>query len=253
MTITSFQTAWDFQATPPEIAILPLACTEPHGPHLPIGADILIIEAIARVVAGRLPATVFLLPTWPLGFSIHHDGEPGTISLSYETLSAVVSDVAASLHQHGVHKFVVINDHGTAGTSTALPVGNSIVKTAVRQLNYANPGLVSIWVQPFAAGREKLDEIFPSARQEIHAGAVETSILMHLAPRSVGPIPPDEIPSAGPEYLSFTKFSRLSSSGVWGRPGEASAEKGKEALEAVVDATVIYIEDTFAKLSRMRK
>ena len=41
-------TSWDFKDNPPEVAILPLAAFEPHGAHLPVGADLLIMDAIAR-------------------------------------------------------------------------------------------------------------------------------------------------------------------------------------------------------------
>lgn len=137
-------------------------------------------------------------------------------------------------------------------TTTTRPVGNFIVKTAVRQLNYETPGLTAIWVQPFAAAREALAALFPSARQEIQAGAVETSILVHLAPDLVGPLPRDHVPSASPAYLDFAPLQRLAPDGVWGRPSEASAEKGAQALEAAVAATVEYIERTFGQLAEIK-
>ncbi len=248
MTLTWYQTAWDFKATPPEIAILPLACCEPHGPHLPVGADIIMMNEIAQQVAEHLSAPVFLLPTWPLGTSIHHAGQPGVVSLAYETLWAVVRDVVTSLHEHGIHRVAVINNHGSAMTTTARPMGNFIVKTAVRQLNYETPGLTAIWVQPFAAARESLAALFPSAQQEVHAGAVETSILMHLVPERVGTPPPDYIPPVSPAYLDFAPFTKFAPGKIWGCPSEASAEKGKQALEAVVAASAHYITHTFAQL-----
>ncbi|MCZ7567976.1 MAG: creatininase family protein [Ardenticatenaceae bacterium] len=250
--LTWQSTAWDFKAAPPEVALLPLASIEPHGSHLPIGADLILMTALARAVAGRLVAPTYLLPTWPLGTSGHHTGTHGTVSLGFETLWAVVRDVATSLHEHGVHRVAVLNNHGAAMTTTTRPIGNFIVKTAVRQLNYETPGLTAIWVQPFAAAREAFATLFPSAREEVHAGAVETSILMHLVPELVGPRPQDYVPSVRASYLDFAPFRRLAPEGVWGRPGDASPEKGAQALEAAVEATIKYIERTFDQLAAIK-
>jgi len=250
--LTWQNSAWDFKAAPPEVAVVPLACFEPHGPHLPVGTDAIIMTEIARRVAECLAAPVFLLPTWPLGTSGHHAGQPGAVYLGFETLWAVVRDMVTSLYEHGIHRVAVLNNHGSALTSTTRPLGNFIVKTAVRQLNYETPGLTAIWVQPFAAAGTALAALFPSARDEVHAGAVETSILMHLAPGLVGPLPPDHIPALSATYLDFMPFHKLAPAGVWGRPGEASAEKGARALEIVVDTTVEYIERTFGRLALLK-
>lgn len=250
--LTWQNSAWDFKSAPPEVALVPLACFEPHGPHLPVGTDGLIITEIARRVAACLAAPTFLLPTWPLGTSGHHAGQPGAIYLGFATLWAVVRDVVTSLSEHGVRRVAVLNNHGSAMASTTRPLGNFIVKTAVRQLNYEVPGLTAIWVQPFAAAGAALSALFPSASEEAHAGAVETSILMHLAPNLVGPLPPDYIPALSAAYLDFMPFHKLAPGGVWGRPGEASAERGAQALEVVVDATVEYIERTFGQLAQLK-
>lgn len=252
MTLTWQHTAWDVKAAPPSMALLPLAGVEPHGPHLPIGTDGLLMSDIARRVAERLIEPVFLLPTWPIGTSLHHAGRPGAVSLGYETLWAVVRDVVLSLHAHGVSRVVVLNNHGSAQTTTARPLGNFIVKTAVRQLNYETPGLTAIWVQPFAAGRAALAELFPSAHQDVHAGAVETSILLHLAPELVGKPPADHVPVVDPAVLDSAPFAKVAPNGVWGRPSEASVEKGERALEAVVAATIAYIQQTFEQLDRLK-
>ncbi|MEW5721204.1 MAG: creatininase family protein [Chloroflexota bacterium] len=253
MMLTWQNTAWEYKAHPPQIAILPLACLEPHGSHLPIGTDRIIIGEIARRVAERLDAPTMLLPTWSLGTSGHHAGKVGAIYLKFETLWAVVRDVATSLREHGVHQVAVINNHGSAMTGATRPIGNFIVKTAVRQLNYETPGLTAIWVQPFAAGRAELAELFPSARSEVHAGAVETSLLLHLARDLVGTVPADHVPLFTPNYLDFAPFDKIAPSGIWGKPGEASAEKGARALDLIVQATAGYIETTFRQLREIKQ
>ena len=250
--LTWRNTSWDFKENRPELALLPLAAFEPHGAHLPAGSDLLVMDAIARAVAERLSTPAFLMPTWPLGTSGHMAGEPGAIYLGFETLWAVVDDLVHSLHQHGIYQVAVLNNHGAAMTTTTVPLGNFIVKTAVRQLNYELPGMTAIWVQPFAAARAALAEIFPSAQDEVQAGAVETSILMHLAPELVGEPVPDHLPGVSSAYLNFTAFRNLAPDGVWGRPSQASAAKGEQALAAAIDASAAYVEKTFAQLAQLK-
>lgn len=251
--LTWQNTAWDYKKNPARVAVLPLACTEPHGTHLPVGADRIIISEVARRAAEGLDTPTVVLPTWALGTSGHHAGEAGAVYLKFETLWAVVRDVATALHEHGIHKVVVINNHGSAMTGTSRPIGNFIVKTAVRQLNYEVPGLTAIWVQPFAAARTALMQMLPSAGRELHAGAVETSLLMHLTPELVGALPPDHLPPLTPSYLDFAPFARLVPQGVWGKPSEASSDVGARILEAVVQATIHYIKTTFAQLEPIKQ
>lgn len=250
--LTWHNSAWDLQTASPEVALLPLAACEPHGPHLPIGADLIIMTEIARRVAERLAPPLFILPTWPLGASGQHAGQPGAIYLKNETLWFAVRDIVTSLHSHGIQRVVVLNNHGSAMTSTSLPLGNFIVKTAVRQLNYETDGLTAIWVQPFAAAGQALRALFSDPQQEVHAGAIETAILMHLAPEFVGDMPPDHLPDLDATYLNFMPFTRLSPCGVWGRPSEATPEKGAEALDLVSAATADYIRQTFAQLDKIK-
>ncbi|MFN2134459.1 MAG: creatininase family protein [Candidatus Promineifilaceae bacterium] len=250
--LTWRNTSWDFKNKRPEIAILPLAAFEPHGPHLPVGSDLIIMDAIAQAVAERLSGSVFLMPTWPLGTSGHFAGEAGAIYLGFESLWAVVDDLVHSLHGHGIRQVVVLNNHGAARTTTTVPLGNFIVKTAVRQLNYELPGITAIWVQPFSAARTVLAALFDSAGEDIQAGAIETSILLHLLPELVGERGPDHEPGYGSALLNFTAFRNLAPDGVWGRPSEATAERGAQALTAAVEATAGYIEKTLAQLAQMK-
>lgn len=250
--LTAAHTAWDFKAQPPVWALLPLAAVEPHGPHLPIGFDVLLMNRLAPQVAERLSQPTYLLPTWPLGSSVAFDGQPGSLWLGYETLWVVIRDVVESLHYHGIHHVAVLNNHGAAATTTTRPHGNFIGKTAVRQLNYEVEGLTAIWVQPFAAARRALLDLFPNAPDDLHAGDIETSLAMHIAPERVGKPPMDSVPSTPRPYLDFVPFARLAPDGVWGYPQRASAEKGARAFDAIVAATADYIETTFSALDALK-
>lgn len=251
MILTENNNAWDFDKHHPEMALLPLVCFEPHSDDLPLGTDSILMNAISRGVAERLEETTFLLPAWPYGTSGYLSGQPGVISLDHETLWHVVRDIAVSLNERGIHKVVVLNNHGSAMTGTIKPIGNFITKTAVRQLNYEEPGIQAIWVQPFSAARERLMELFDSAADELHVGAVELSLLMHLVPEKSWPIPEDFVPDMNPSFLQFKPLAHFSPNGVWGKPSQADAQKGATALEAIIDGTVKYIQKTYRQLEKL--
>jgi creatinine amidohydrolase len=245
-------TTVDLKEAQPEIAVLPVAGTEQHGSHLPVGTMCVIVSAISRRVAEALPGNVYLLPAMPIGTSGLHRGTTGTVALRWSTLAEVIRDLIESLLAQGIRRVVVIDGLGGAGETTTRPRENYIVKTAVRQLNYDHPELDAIWVQPFTVSASDITDIFRSAETDIHAGEVATSVMLHLAPAAVKGSGADHLPQVGKEYLDFVPFSQLCPGGVWGRPTLASAEKGDQAIEVAARRTVEYIEESFARLKRMK-
>jgi creatinine amidohydrolase/Fe(II)-dependent formamide hydrolase-like protein len=218
-----------FAYDPPQVAILPLACLEAHGPSLPVDIDRILIDEIARRVAQQLPYRAFLLPAWPYGSAPAQAGPPGAaVYLQAETLWSVVRDVARALFEHGIRQVAVLNNHGSCAEASALPSGNSIVKTAVRQLNYETPGLTAIWVQPFKVGRSRLEAIFHGA---VQTETVEKAIAAYLMPASEQPHP------AGREDGSML----------------SAREPGRLALEAVSLSTTEYIQATLSSLARIKE
>lgn len=246
-------TSFEVRDGRPSVAILPIGATEWNGEHLPVGSMNLILDALSRRVAESLTATSYLLPTFPLGSSEHLVGHPGTVSLEYQTLYQVVYDIVESLLEQGIRRVAIINGLGGASETTVRPRENYIVKTAARQLNYDYVDLDAIWVQPFTVAKDELLEIMGSAREDVHAGELATSLMLHLDPEAVKGVSADFVPSVGKECMDFVGFERLTPSGVWGRPSLATADKGKRALDAAVIRTTEYIEKTFAQLATMKR
>ena len=246
-------TSFEVKEAKPEIAVLPIGATECYGDHLPIGTTTTILDVLARRVAERLDGTIYLLPTMPLGTSGLHRGTWGTIALEWPTLMQIVTDLIESLLAQDIRKVAVINGLGGANESTVRPRENYIVKAAVRQLNYDHPELDAIWAQPFSVAGRDLTEILESAGQDVHAGELATSLMLHLAPETVKGGGVDFLPKAGVEYLDYVAFGALCPGGVWGKPKLATAEKGAKALEAAIQRTVAYIEETFAHLATIKR
>lgn len=246
-------TSPEVRAAKPDLALLPIGATEQQGSHLPVGAVTLILDALARRVGERLPGNVYLLPTLPFGTSGSHAGSLGTMALEWPTLMSVVRDLVESLAAQSIRRVAVINALGGPGQGTVCPRENYIVKTAVRQLNYDLPHMDTIWVQPFSVAGPALEGILSAGRDDLHAGELTTSLVLYLAPQAVKGRGADHVPEADKDYLDYVAFARLCPGGVWGRPSLASAEKGRAAFEAAVQAVVEYIEHTFAQLATMKR
>ena len=152
------------------IAVLPLAATEQHGPHLPVETDVLIGEAyLARVrelLPAALPAT--FLAVQKIGISTEHIDFPGTLTLSTEAALREWTALGESVVRTGLKKLVIVTSHG----------GNSAAMSLVAQDLRAHHGLLAVttsWSRLCAA-----EKLFPAeeVRHGIHGGAVETSIML---------------------------------------------------------------------------
>jgi creatinine amidohydrolase len=101
---------------PEAIVIVPVGATEQHGPHLATGTDWILADAVARQAAAliheRSVRPIVLAPPIPFGASDHHLPFGGTLSLSPETLLAVLLDLARSLHADGGRRLILVNGHG---------------------------------------------------------------------------------------------------------------------------------------------
>jgi len=152
------------------IAVLPLAATEQHGPHLPVGTDVMIAQAYLARVRELLPAAIpaTFLPLQPVGISTEHIDYPGTLTLPTAVALKAWMALGASVARAGLKKLVMVTSHG----------GNSAAMTLVAQDLRAQYGLLVVttgWSR-FGApeGLFSVDEL----RHGIHGGAVETSIML---------------------------------------------------------------------------
>jgi creatinine amidohydrolase len=218
------------------IAVLPLAATEQHGPHLPVGTDVMIAQAyLARVrelLPENIPAT--FLPVQPVGISTEHIGYPGTLTLPAEIALKTWMALGESVARAGIKKLVMITSHG----------GNSAAMTLVAQDLRAQHRLLVVttgWSR-FATP----EGLFPAEelRHGIHGGAVETSIMLaryrqHVRSEAIADFRPNSIAmekdynwlsAHRPAPLAW-QAQDLHASGAAGNATLASAEKGERLLD----------------------
>ena len=208
---------------------------EQHGDHLPLSTDTLIAAVIAREVAAAYD--LLLLPPITISCSHEHAAWAGTVSISAPTLHAIVRDVAESLWGKGVGRLLIVNGHG----------GNYVLSNVVQQASV--PGAAGPRMALFptghdwhaarvAAGHSVLD-----GSADMHAGELETSILLHAMPDVVRP-GYEHADHAGVErpHLLTLGLGPYTGAGVIGYPSLATAEKGKGAIDALVRLAGAHLE-----------
>ncbi|AYL39801.1 creatininase family protein [Streptomyces sp. PDY-4] len=212
-----------------QIAVLPVGSFEQHGPYLPLSTDTLVACAIARAIADARP--VHLLPPVTISCSHEHAAWPGTVSLSSVTLHAVIRDVADSLRRSGVDALVLVNGHG----------GNYVLGNAVQESSARGERMALFpAAEDWETARVRAG-VATSLLTDMHAGEIETSILLHTHPELLRPgyETSDHI-ADDRRHLLTSGMSAYTDSGVIGRPSLASAEKGKKLLESLTDSFAPY-------------
>jgi creatinine amidohydrolase len=230
------------------IAVLPIAATEQHGPHLSVGTDSIIAQGMCDMVMARLPTdlSVLFLPVQTVGKSNEHLRVPGTITLSAETLIRAWTEIGESIARAGIRKLVIVNSHGgnveiqgIVARELRVRCQMLVAQTAWRRLGVPE-GLFSDTENGFG----------------IHGGDFETSVMLHFAPDRVRK---DKATNFVPKSIQMTKdYKQLRMTGftsmAWiaednhpeGVAGEAhlaSAEKGAQAAEFQAARFIELLQD----------
>lgn len=230
------------------IAVMPVAATEQHGPHMPIGTDHYTIDGVIGAALPRLPAALpaLFLPTLAFGKSNEHSRYPGTITLSAATLMQVWMEIGESVARAGVRKFVLFNSHG--GQMNAMDI-------VVRDLR-ERFGLMAVSAHWYTLGLPAGLFSEHELRHGIHAGDLETSVMLALRPgcvnmaqaRRFGSL--TETLAAENRFLSITPSGKLgwqtqdlNPEGACGDATQATAAKGQAVLEHVGQRLVELLQE----------
>lgn len=221
-------------ATPYSVAVLPWGATEAHNFHLPYATDTMQCDALAAEaakIAWETGARVVVLPTVPFGVNTGQLDIKLCLNMNPSTQAALLADITYALERQDIRKLVLLNGHG----------GNDF-RQMIRELQpRTSVFLCSInWyaiVRPEPYFSEPGD----------HAGELETSVMLHIAPDSVRPLS-----EAGngrhrrPRILAMRegwawaprRWTQISADTGVGDPAAATAEKGR-----------MYVSDVTAKIA----
>jgi creatinine amidohydrolase len=212
------------------VYVLPLGATEPHGPHAPLLTDTLIsvgiCERAAERLAGEIP--VLVLPAMPYGVTRYGSAFPGAVSISEETLQALVTEIAES-----VGALILVNSHFEPEQVETLRSTGLPLLDLTRRRN-----------------AERLTEEFRSG--SCHAGRYETSLvladrpeLVHADRMSVLEERHVDMPAAIRD--GRTDFLAMGMDEAYcGAPAESSAEEGRETFETLTEMLVELIREVAA-------
>ena len=221
------------------VCVVPLGSLEQHGPHLPLWTDTAIVSEIARRVEQQLPEQVLLAPAQPIGYSPHH-ARFGCVTLDVPAYMALIGGVCRSFAAMGLGRILLLNGHG----------GNDApCRAAMCALKTEMPGLRIVLASYWTLAAEAFSRIRTSPRGGMgHACEMETSIMLALHPDQVKLERAKDDGTAGESgyrlldmlhpqpYYVVRDFDEISASGTVGQPSCASGEKGKQFLNAAVEA-----------------
>ena len=233
-------TTEEFGALDPDstVAILPMAAIEQHGPHLPLSTDAVICRGILDAAVGaplESAGPIIVMPLQAIGDSLEHTDFPGTLSLPSDTLTSIVCQLGACVHRAGIRKLLIFNSHG--GQPQVIDIAALRLRKEL--------GMFVAKAHSFHFGVP--DGLF--AEDELahgfHGGAVETSMMLHLAPdlvrmekagefRSTGEAMAGDNRRLGPEgaHASYAWMAQdLNPAGAVGDASAADAGKGRQTVD----------------------
>ena len=230
------------------IALLPVAAIEQHGPHLPLDTDVQICRGLVKQVMASTTGgqQLIALPLMEIGESSEHSDFPGTLSSPPEHLISLWTSLGKQIQKVGIKKLLILNTHGGQPT---------IVDLVAQRLRMEDQMLV-VGVNSFRLGIP--DSLFDPQEitNGIHAGEIETSMMLHLNPSAVKMELSENFVSRSPlttgshPHIGLSGFARaawqaqdLTRQGAIGNASNADPERGALLIEHMVNKILQVLSD----------
>lgn len=236
------------------VAVLPLAAIEQHGPHLPLSVDATLLQGVIDAALPQLPADVpvLFLPPQNVGLSPEHIRFPGTLTLSPATVIALWTEIGECVARAGIKKLLLFNGHG--GQVSVMDIVARELRTRCELIVYS-ASWFSLPLPDAVAGQFSAQE----HRFGIHAGEIETSMMLHLAPGTVRMEHAQDFRSTSQDraeryaILGNGKTAKLGwqmqdyhPAGAVGNAAAATADKGRAVVEAAAVQLVALLQELAA-------
>jgi len=233
------------------VAVLPVAATEQHGPHLPLSVDTTLVDGVIAAALPHLPADlpVLFLPTQAVGLSPEHSRFAGTLTLSPQTLIALWTEIGECVARAGVKKLVLFNAHG--GQVSVMDIVARELRSRCELIVYST----SWYTLPLG---DAVDGLFSAEEHRfgIHAGDIETSMMLALRPQFVDMAQAQAFKSTSQEraaaysILGNGKSAKLgwqmqdyNPMGAVGNAAAATADKGRAVVEAAAQQLALLLQE----------
>lgn len=234
-----------------EIVLLPVGAHEQHGVGLAMATDTISADGLCRRAAALLGERAAVAPPVPFGVSWHHLHFPGTISLTPQTLTAILVEIATSLAHHGFPRVAIVNGHG--GNSAA-------VATAVEECRQTVGGTAVLGLFGYAFIAEQARALMPAGAVG-HGGGDEAAVVYAEAPAYVKPAA-FCAPETKPDMAAYTArlrayggvagayYDEVTGNGATGDTRHATPEVGNEILDRAAAELAAILEAFIAHTPR---
>lgn len=212
--------------------VIPFGTVEAHGTHLPLNTDTFIIREVVKKAAGD--RNVFMAPPIQYGVCTSTAQHPGTIGITPETLRRLTTDIVEDSYRQGFRNIILISGHGGSIHISALREVGEAMKAGHRDLNIAACSVYELLGKEAAAIAE--------TKNDSHAGEMETSLMLYLAPKLVKGRSKEEYPEFPRPIIVGDKL-RYWRGAVWGNPEKATEEKGRRLFDLMVEKTAVLIKN----------
>ncbi|HPX32490.1 MAG TPA: creatininase family protein [Erysipelotrichaceae bacterium] len=212
--------------------LLPLGAIEAHGPHLNIDIDNSIVEEKSKRICEA--TGIIKMPLVPYGMVYSLYGYPGSLTISYNTMKSLLADLIMSLYDNGFRIIFLISHHG----------GNwAVMKQTIREESGKYNGLKLVILSELSVVRKIQEQICDSPYKDpflAHADELETSQALECDEAGVDmekaithyPILPSDLKESTYRWIEFSEH------GIMGDATSASKEKGKQFIDAEVNAMI---------------
>jgi creatinine amidohydrolase len=217
------------------IALVPIGSTEPHGPHLGLGTDVVISAAAClratELLEKRGTMIGVIAPAISYGVTECATGFAGAVTIPAAVLTAYIAAVCDGLLASGVRHVCLVNNHLEPAHDAAV---RAVLEGRDKKVSVACP-LTKKWARTLSAE-------FKSG--QCHAGRYETSILMAAAPELVVEalrprLPPVPISLSEKLAAGVTTFEEMGMSAAYaGDPAAATIEEGEQLIQRLGEMVV---------------
>ena len=239
------------------VAVLPLGATEQHGPHLPLSVDHSLVDGVIAACLPHLPAglPVLFLPTQQVGYSPEHSRFAGTLTLSSATVMASWIEIGEGVALAGLKKLLLLNSHG--GQVSLMDIVARELRTHYDLIVYS----CSWWNLPLG---DAVNGLFSAEEHRfgVHAGEIETSMMLALRPQCVDMTQAQDFKSSSQQRAAAYPILGNGSSaklgwqmqdynpqGAAGNAAAATADKGRVVIEAAGRQLALLLQE-FSALPR---